>query len=135
MIENDFDGLKKFHFLFLQRVLYHHHKFNHQTVKLWKRLEEKHLQSPKIKAMLAMLEPSTLPTAVSVFPSKAAVADTIISGADDPIAKIVMPITNGEMPKLRASAAEPKTNLSALQTKNTKPTMRNATASIMMIPN
>jgi hypothetical protein len=50
------------------------------------------------------------------------------------MAKIVIPITNGDMPTLRASAAAPKTNLSALHTKNTSPTMRNATASSMMIP-
>ncbi len=58
--------------------------------------------------MLAMFEPKTLPTAVSVLPSQAAVADTIISGADEPIARMVIPITKGEIPTLRAIAAEPK---------------------------
>ncbi len=62
---------------------------------------------PKIRAILAMLEPRTLPTAVSVLPASAAVAETIISGADEPIARIVIPITSGATPKLRASAAAP----------------------------
>ncbi len=84
--------------------------------------------------MFAMFEPNTLPTAVSVLPSQAAVADTIISGADEPIARIVMPMTSGEIPTLRAIAAEPKTSLSALQTSKTRPTISNATASSMRIP-
>ena len=89
---------------------------------------------PKIKAILAILEPKTLPTAVSVLPLSAAAADTIISGAEEPIARMVMPITSGEMPTLRARAAAPKTSLSALHIKSIKPAIRNATAASMMIP-
>ena len=34
-----------------------------------------------LEEAVAMFEPKTLPTAVSVFPSQAAVAETIVSGA------------------------------------------------------
>ncbi|CSC13149.1 Uncharacterised protein [Vibrio cholerae] len=88
---------------------------------------------PKINAILAMFEPRTLPTAVSVFPSRAAVAETIISGAEEPIARIVIPITKGEMPILRANAADPNTNLSAPQTRIARPINRKTTASISML--
>ena len=61
-----------------------------------------------------------LPTAVSGLPCIDAVAATIISGAEEPIATIVRPIIIGEIPKFLANDDAPKTNLSALQTKATR---------------
>jgi hypothetical protein len=58
-----------------------------------------------------------LPTAVSTLPCKEAVTAIIISGAEEPIATIVKPIIMGEIPRFRANAEAPNTNLSALHTK------------------
>ena len=82
-----------------------------------------------------MFEPKTLPTAVSVLPPNAAVADTIISGAEEPIAKDGHADNKGDIPMFRANAATPKTSLSALQTRKANPTTRNAIASNMVILN
>ena len=90
--------------------------------------------TPKIRAMLAMLEPKTFPTAVSVLPARAAVADTIISGAEEPIARMVIPMTRGATPIFLASAAEPNTRRSALQTSRANPTQSRTTASSIFIP-
>ena len=72
---------------------------------------------PRTKAILVIFEPIALPMAVSGFPCKEAVAAIIISGAEEPIATIVKPIIIGEIPRLRANAEAPNTNLSALHTK------------------
>ena len=60
-----------------------------------------------------------LPIAVLGLPLSDAVAATIISGAEEPIATIVKPIIIGETPKFVASDEAPKTNLSALHTNTT----------------
>jgi hypothetical protein len=73
---------------------------------------------PKTKAMLVMFEPIALPIAVSGLPCKEADAATIISGAEEPIATMVKPIIIGETPIFLAKEDAPKTNLSALHTKN-----------------
>jgi hypothetical protein len=65
-----------------------------------------------------MLEPIALPIAVSGAPCKDADAATIISGADEPMATIVKPIIIGDTPIFLAKEDAPKTNLSALHTKN-----------------
>ncbi|GAB2687408.1 hypothetical protein GCM10027170_18380 [Aliiglaciecola aliphaticivorans] len=62
---------------------------------------------PNTKAMLVILEPIAFPTAVSGLLLKDAVAETTISGAEDPIATIVSPIIMGETPMLVASAEAP----------------------------
>jgi hypothetical protein len=74
---------------------------------------------PSTRAMLVMFEPIALPTAVSVLPLNDAVAETIISGAEEPIATIVKPIIIGEMPTFLASTDAPNTNLSAPQLRAT----------------
>jgi hypothetical protein len=50
-----------------------------------------------------------------VLPLNEAVAATIISGADEPIATIVRPIIIGDTPIFLANTEAPKTNLSAPQ--------------------
>ena len=71
-----------------------------------------------------MLEPSALPTAVFILPFAEAMAETTISGAEDPIATIVSPIIIGEMPMFFANAEAPYTNRSALQLSTINPTRK-----------
>lgn len=78
---------------------------------------------PITSKMFVMLEPSAFPTEVSKRPWAAAVADTSISGADEPMATIVRPIIIGEMPLLRATDEAPNTKRSALHINKTKPTI------------
>lgn len=66
-----------------------------------------------------MLEPIAFPTAVSVLPLKDAVAATMISGAEEPIATIVKPMIMGETPMFLANAEAPNTNRSAPQLNTT----------------
>jgi len=62
---------------------------------------------PSTNAMLVIFEPIELPTAVLVLPAKDAVAATIISGAEEPIATIVRPIIIGATPMFLARAEAP----------------------------
>ena len=73
--------------------------------------------TPKTSKMLVIFEPIALPTAVFVLSAKAAEADTIISGAEEPMATMVNPTISVGTPRFFAIAAAPYTNLSALQTK------------------
>ncbi len=57
--------------------------------------------------MLVMLDPNTLPTAISICPFNAAVVDTISSGSDVPMPTIVMPMINGGTPSEREITAAP----------------------------
>ena len=69
--------------------------------------------NPKIKPRLNILEPKTLPTAISGLPSNAALIDTANSGAEVPIATIVKPITKSETPNFCASLLAESTSHSA----------------------
>ncbi|GAB2998384.1 hypothetical protein GCM10027050_16140 [Psychrosphaera aestuarii] len=71
-----------------------------------------------------MFEPMALPTDVSVAPFNAALAETIISGAEEPIATIVKPMIIGEIPRFLAKPDAPYTNLSAPHTKTAKEIIR-----------
>ena len=71
---------------------------------------------PRISRMLAMLEPTTLPRAMSPAPASAARALTTSSGALVPKATMVSPTTSGPTPRRRASAALPRTSPSAPRT-------------------
>lgn len=72
--------------------------------------------TPNTSKIFVIFEPIALPTAVFVLLANAAEADTIISGAEDPIATMVKPTINVGTPRFFAIAAAPYTNLSALQT-------------------
>ena len=86
---------------------------------------------PRTNAMLAILDPNALPTAVSTLPLNEAEAATIISGADEPIATIVKPISIGDKPMFFANAEAPWTKRSALQLKNKSPT-KNITKALLI---
>jgi len=62
--------------------------------------------SPKTKAILATLEPITLPTTITALFSKAAKRLVKISGADVPNAITVEPIKKGDIPYLTAVETE-----------------------------
>ena len=63
--------------------------------------------NPNTRAILVIFEPSELPTAVSGFPARDAVAETTISGALDPMATMVRPIIIGDTPRFFAKADAP----------------------------
>ncbi len=84
---------------------------------------------PRIMPMLAILEPTALPTAISPNPLRAAIRETKNSGADVPMATMVRPISMGDMPKLRAVAAELFTKWSALHMRTIRPTISASEAS------
>lgn len=84
-------------------------------------IAEMSVVTPSTSAMFAMLEPKAFPTASVLAPSRAAMPDTISSGADVPNATMVRPTSIGVMPRLSAVATAPSTNLSALQIKIIKP--------------
>ena len=79
--------------------------------------------TPRIKRMLAMLLPTTLPNATSAFPPSAAERLTASSGALVPNATTVSPMITGAMPSLVAIEAAPFTRSSAPPTSPTSPTM------------
>jgi hypothetical protein len=62
---------------------------------------------PNTNAMLVIFDPIAFPIAVFGFPANEAVAETTISGADDPIATMVKPITIGDTPIFFANADAP----------------------------
>jgi hypothetical protein len=53
---------------------------------------------PRINAMLAIFESQHISYGGVGLSAKAALAETIISGAEEPMARIVIPITSGETP-------------------------------------
>ena len=69
--------------------------------------------SPRTRAMFMMLEPMTLPTAISPCPLVADAIEAASSGALVPNPTTVTPITKGETPILRARRAAPRTRSSA----------------------
>ena len=64
---------------------------------------------PRIIRMLNMLDPMTLPTAMSALPCAAERKLTTISGVEVPMPTIVIPIMKSEMPKRLAMALAPST--------------------------
>ena len=78
---------------------------------------------PSTKPILAMLDPTALPTAKPPDPLMDAMNDTNISGADVPKETTVRPINIGDIPEFLAVAAAPITKRSALQTRMTSPAM------------
>ena len=72
--------------------------------------------TPKIRAILDILEPITVPSAISSVPLKTDEIPTNISGAEVPNATIVKPIVSSLRPNFFATNAALSTNLSAPQT-------------------
>ena len=82
--------------------------------------------------MLAMLEPTTLPMAISEAPLVLASIFTMSSGILVPILTIVRPITKSEMLYFLATDAEPDTNQSAPFMSSTNPTTKSIYTSISL---
>ncbi len=78
---------------------------------------------PRIKPMLAILDPSALPIDRPGFPDQAAMPETSNSGADVPKPTTVKPMIIGETPRLRDIAAAPMTKRSAPQMRTIRPAM------------
>ena len=87
--------------------------------------------APRIKPMLAMLEPMTLPTAKSLLPASAACTLTSNSGMDVPMATIVKPIMSTETPKDSARLEAPRTSQLPPKNSATNPATKSATWSII----
>ena len=64
---------------------------------------------PRMSSVLKMLEPTTLPMAISALPCAAPMKLTTISGAEVPMPTMVSPMTNSLRPKRRATAEAPST--------------------------
>ena len=78
-------------------------------------------ERPRMSAVLKMLEPMMLPTAISEFRSAEEMKLTTISGADVPMATMVRPMMNSLMPHLRARPEAPSTMASAPMSTSTRP--------------
>jgi len=77
--------------------------------------------TPRIKPILAILEPMALPMARSGVSSNTEISEIKISGADVPKPMMVIPMISVDTPRLLAVAAAPSTNRSALQTSRMRP--------------
>ena len=80
---------------------------------------------PRTNAILAILEPTTFPTAIPGFPSSALVKLTSNSGADVPNETIVIPTISGEIFMAVEKPTAPFTRNSPPKIKTTKPSKRN----------
>lgn len=80
---------------------------------------------PNTNEILAMLEPTTFPMAISGEPCKAAFKLTINSGAEVPKETMVIPITNGESLNFAAIPTAPLTNTSPPPIKTANPPINN----------
>jgi hypothetical protein len=76
--------------------------------------------------MLQMLLPTTLPTAIMLFPWMEEMRLTTSSGAEVPKATTVKPMTIGVTPMLRARLEDPFTSHSAPKYSSTNPIKHNA---------
>ena len=88
---------------------------------------------PTINNVLKMLEPITLPTAISGVPLIADIRLTNISGAEVPAATIVRPITISGTRMPRANEEAPSVRRSAPHTTKATPTMMNTMLSSSII--
>ena len=79
---------------------------------------------PRIKRMLNMLLPTTLPRDMSALPDRPAMTLTASSGELVPKATIVSPITRGDIPTSTASFDAPRTNASAPAMSRISPAMK-----------
>jgi hypothetical protein len=78
-------------------------------------------QAPRMNSTLKMLEPTTLPTAMSELPLRPACRLTASSGELVPNATTVRPITSGEMPAIAARDEAPRTRSSPPTIRKSKP--------------
>jgi hypothetical protein len=76
---------------------------------------------PRMSPILAILDPYAFPRAIPGLPCIADSVETTISGALVPNPTMTIPIRREGMPKWRAVAAAPSTNLSELNTSTIRP--------------
>ncbi len=69
-------------------------------------------ETPKIKRMFVMFEPTTFPTTISELFCMTAITEDINSGNDVPTATIVTPTTNGDIPRDKPIFSAASVNLS-----------------------
>ena len=74
--------------------------------------------------MLAMFEPTTLPSAMPGAPAKAALREVTSSGIEVPKPTIVSPISRGDSPIRAASATAPRTSRSPPAKRRASPATR-----------
>ena len=84
---------------------------------------------PTMSIVFMMLEPTTLPTAMSGVPFRADIKLTKNSGADVPQATMVRPMTISGTPKRRASEEAPSVRRSAPTSTNVTPIIINKISS------
>ena len=77
--------------------------------------------TPRIRSMLAILLPSTLPVAKPELPSALAMTLMMSSGKEVPIETMVSPIIKSEIPRREAMAVAPFTSQSAPLIRRMKP--------------
>jgi hypothetical protein len=82
---------------------------------------------PRTSVRFAVLDPTTLPSAISISPRPAARPDTSISGADVPRPMTSAPMRMGDNPRAADTCAAATTNRSAARVSSTSPTMRKTT--------
>ena len=93
---------------------------------------EKSAQMPKMNSVLKMLDPTTLPIAISALPENAEAKLTVSSGSDVPTATMVIPMTNSLMFNFFAIADEPIVNQLAPRVIKVKPTTRSMVVIIII---
>ena len=89
--------------------------------------------NPKTKPMFAILEPMTLPKAISDDPLKAACTLTNNSGADVAKETTVIPITTLESLNLNDNATDDLTKNSPPMTSKSKPNRTNNTLKLLKL--
>ena len=79
-------------------------------------------ETPSIRKMLKMLEPRTLPIAMSVSPFRAAITEVTSSGNDVPAATMVRATMDCETPSSKAMPEAPSTSHSPPKMRHARPT-------------
>ena len=85
---------------------------------------ENRAQMPKMKRVLKIFDPTTLPIAISALPENAEAKLTVSSGSEVPTATMVIPMINSLMFNLFAMAEAPLVNQFAPKVISVKPTTR-----------
>ncbi len=80
---------------------------------IWTRIGRIRAAIPRIRAMFATFEPTTLPIAMSPLCRTEATTPTSSSGIEVPMATTVSPMTSALTPRLRASRDAPRISTSA----------------------
>ena len=91
------------------------------TVERLTGMRPRRLVIPSMRRIFAILEPTTLPSVMSLFPRRLAMTLTVSSGSEVPNATTVRPMTRLETPNRLAIEADPSTRKSAPLTRIARP--------------